>query len=279
MSYQNRCNWLLQTDIFEENINDLALEIEKQGHCVNWIKYYPMMPILSIVDLFKEDDCVVFYGSLNLAKLIRKWTKWIPGVYCNLPNYNCSNYYTYFGKWHLAEKYCILPYGDLIRQKEFIFDTFGDSDTVFLRPNSGDKIFTGQTVAIEDFEKEVELLGTYSAFNDTLCIISPPVNLVAEWRFIVVEKNIVAGSQYHDARSLNLNSEYPKEAFDLAQEIANSGYQPDHCWTLDICKTKSGDFRLLEIGSFSCAGIYLCDKKSIVKHVSEIALKEKTEYD
>jgi hypothetical protein len=40
---------------------------------------------------------------------------------------------------------------------------------------------------------------------------------------------------------------------------------------MDICKTSDGAYHLLEIGGFSFADLYTCDKNAIVAEVSNAA--------
>ncbi len=63
----------------------------------------------------------------------------------------------------------------------------------------------------------------------------------------------------------------------LAYEAAKR-YNPDRCWTVDIAKTEYGTYHVLEIGCFSCAGLYGMDLEKVVDKVSEEALKEWKEY-
>jgi hypothetical protein len=72
---------------------------------------------------------------------------------------------------------------------------------------------------------------------------------------------------------MNIQAEYDPAAFELATEIAGGDYQPDPAWVLDICRTATGDYRLLEIGGFSFADLYACDKNDVVAAVSAAALK------
>ena len=58
-----------------------------------------------------------------------------------------------------------------------------------------------------------------------------------------------------------------------AQEAANL-YNPDRCWTIDVAKTEFGTYKVLEIGCFSCAGLYGNNLEKVVKAVSLAALDE-----
>ncbi len=75
---------------------------------------------------------------------------------------------------------------------------------------------------------------------------------------------------------LNEKEGYDDGAFELASEIAKK-FQPDLVFTIDICKYGEffpHEYQLLEINSFSCAGLYKCDTDKIAKHISIIGQNE-----
>ena len=57
--------------------------------------------------------------------------------------------------------------------------------------------------------------------------------------------------------------------YDFAQKMADI-YQPDFAYTLDLVIDVKGNVKLLELNSFSCAGLYACDMEKIVKSVSNM---------
>ena len=85
---------------------------------------------------------------------------------------------------------------------------------------------------------------------------------------------IVAGCQYKRDGKMNLQPQYEPAAHELASAVASSGYEPDPAWVLDICRTADDRFHLLEIGGFSFADLYVCDKRAIVEAVSASAARE-----
>ena len=116
-------------------------------------------------------------------------------------------------------------------------------------------------------------MGFYEFPVDSLVVVSSPKEIVCEWRFVVTEGRIVAFSQYKDSTDLNTARVVDDGALELAAEIAASEYQPDPVWILDICKTEDATYRLLEIGGFSFADLYDCDKGAIVEAASAAALR------
>lgn len=272
-----KVKWLLGKGTFHENIHLIAEEIQRQGMEYKVVDYAPFSDDIDFNE-YSEDDCVIFYGSIGHANLIRKKSKWIPGIFYNQKAYDCKNYYPALGPYLLNSNYMLIPFGDLLRQKEFLFDKLGSRDTIFIRPDYGGKSFTGTIVYKETFEKFIDTIGFGQLDFGTLLVVSEPRNLVAEWRFLVVENQVVTGSQYRNEFGLKYKADYPAEAFELAQKVAKS-YNPDKAWMVDICQTKEGNFYLLEIGCFSCAGIYLCDREIMIREVSRVALEEWKEYN
>jgi hypothetical protein len=267
-----KTNWILEDNIFEEDfVTEMIDEICKQDMNVDIVltnaSFWNKKDFL---DCYGEDECVVCYGSLQFIKQVRNKTSWIPGHFCTLENYSCTHYYPAFSDYLLAEKYIMLPFGELDRQKEFLYETLGDNDCIFIRPNRGDKIFTGTVVKKETWEKDIELLGFYDVEPYDLCIVSEPQNIEKEWRLVVADTKVITGSEY----SPNEKKDVPKEVIDLGNEICSIDYKPDSVWTMDICQLQNGELKLLEIGSFSCAGLYRCDVEIIVREVSKIAERE-----
>jgi len=272
--------WIIQTDIFQENLDILAEEIKRQGMECRIYNYQPFTDCLDIISEYEEGDCVIVYGSLQMGRVFKKNSTFVPGVYCNLDSFKCSNYYTYFGDSLLNSTYMLIPYGDLLRQKHFIFDTLGCIDYVFVRPDSGFKNFTGNVIHKQNWEKDVPWLGDYDVDSDTLILVAPYQPVDREWRFVVVDDEVVSGSQYRNASGTKL-SEAEKDIYDYAQKAVthaiHAGFLTDRAWCIDICETKDS-LNVLEIGCFSCAGLYVAPKEPIVREVSRAALEEFQEF-
>jgi hypothetical protein len=168
----------------------------------------------------------------------------------------------------------MLPFGELRRQKEFLLNTFGQAGRFFVRPDSPLKLFTGQIVSADTFEADLEFMAFYEFPIESLVVVSAPQSLDAEWRFVVVERNVITGSQYKLGGKNDVQASYDQAAMDLASRIASSEYQPDPAWVMDICRTSDGSYHLLEIGGFSFSDLYAGDKNAIVAEVSRAAWRD-----
>ena len=106
-------------------------------------------------------------------------------------------------------------------------------------------------------------------------VVSSPKTIIWEGRFITSrEKEIIAHSTYRFQGQVTKIPSVPEGAMALCKELLEVGYYPDSVFCIDICQDADNNFWLLEINSFSSAGLYEADKMKIVQRVSAIAEKE-----
>jgi hypothetical protein len=291
-----KAKWLLELDLFTDTEMNLINTIKKSGREVKTLKYIPFEQDLNYIKkLYNENDCVIFYGSLNLGRKIQRNCSFIPGVYLNERNFECTSYYPKIGDELLHTSYTMMPYGDLLRRKNDMFRLYGD--LLFIRPNSGLKEFTGTVLDKNNFEDGIKLAGFYNVEPDLLCVVSNAKNIKKEWRFVIVNNTVISGSLYRDwtispellyhnstTRDIILKNsksiiEYctDDKAFKYANKIAKM-YNPDNAWTLDVTLTENNEYKVIELGCFSCAGMYGNNLTKIVEKISEDAENEWRNY-
>lgn len=272
-----KVGWLIDQEMFEVYRDDLVAAIRQQGHEVRLIRP-PAPPYrwddvgCSYRETFTAEACVVCHGDIELVTPVHREQRWMPGVFATVENYACSNYYCYFSEYLLNNRYVMLPFGELHRCKEFLMETVGESGRIFVRPDSPLKLFTGQVMTDTSFDADYEYMGFYEFPKSSIVVVSRPFEIEAEWRFVVVDQAVVAGSLYKRQGKSELRADYDQLAFELAKKVASLPYQPDRVWVMDICKTADGYYKLLEIGGFSFADLYLTDKNAVVAAVSRAAV-------
>lgn len=258
--------WIIEQTPHFDDLEPLVDEIKKQGHHIEFVKMFSDLP-----DISNDREPILFYGSLNMEQEVQKTTYWIPGSFCNLPAFNCTYYYPRFGKYLLNEYYAMFPFGELNRRKDFLYDAFGQDECIFIRPNTGNKVFTGQIVEFDRWDRDMENLGRGTISPEVLVIVARPRNIIKEWRMVIVDNQIIAASQYKPNKSFGANI----KALKFAREVLdNINYSPDRAWCLDIAQTKVGNFGVIEVNSFSSSGLYKCDVECIVQEVSRVAIEE-----
>ena len=233
----------------------LSLRSNHMGTPPNWFMrlarlFVGMMLAAHTARRSPPDHCVVSHGDIELVSKIHNEKRWRPGAFATIENYYCSNYVNHFGEYWLNRDYLMLPFGDLKRQKQLLFDTFGIDGRIFARPDSPLKLFTGQTASLECFDADVEYMGFYEFPVRSLVVVSSPKTIQREWRFVAANRYIVAGCLYCESGQFASKPQIDDDAKQLAQKIASSGYEPDPVWIVDICQTSDGEYHLLEsVGS------------------------------
>ncbi len=190
-----------------------------------------------------------------------------------MPRYFCSYYYAHLGRFLLNTDYALLPFAELPRCKDQFFDTFARDGLLFIRPNSPLKFFSGLTVSRNTFERDYEFMGFYDFPTESLIVVSSPKQVVAEWRFVIAGDTIVAGSQYSEQGKPAVQPTVDPKAREFAQTVLNKDYRPDPIWILDIGKTQTGDYGVVEAGGFSFSNLYACDLDAVVQAVSSAAIE------
>ena len=223
---------------------------------------------------FQETDCVVIYGTHNFVKRLPK--KYYPGAFGVSDQAKCSIYMTYLPYDLLLNRdFVMTSWGDFKRRKDFWYKIY-NTENIFIRPDSGTKTFAGTTILKSEWNIEVKTIDTLSSVNDeSLILIAPPKEIISEYRFIIADGQVVTGSEYSWESKKSISGQIPEDAEHLASIGANQEWQLDTCYTCDICLTPNG-YKIIELNSFACAGLYQCDLKKIVLNVSKAAIKEVT---
>jgi hypothetical protein len=187
-----------------------------------------------------------------------------------------------YGYHLLNEDYLMFGFNDLIRNKDKIIKYF-DSFEIFIRPSNGYKTFAGQVINYSNFESELKNIKRYIGEDNPLVLVSKCFKILEEYRFIIVEGEVVSGAKYFDKYNMGTFEPYYNkpcvhddiELIEYASNLAKL-YQPDKAFTMDICKTYSG-YRLLEINSFNCASMYGNNYSTVVEAINKLAIKEYNE--
>ena len=269
--------WLIDAVAFDSYLNELVDAITRQGHKAVSVTR-PAPPYqwddvnCSYRNAFASGACVVVHGDLDLVRRVQNDRLWVPGAFATVSHYFCSYYYPRLAPYLLNKKYLMLPYGDVPRQQSLLYEVLGRHETLFIRPDSPLKLFTGQTIARADFDKEYEFIGFNEFPAETLVVVSQPQELVSEWRYVIARDRVVTGSQYKLNGKLVSSPAVDAGALAFAETIVATGYAPDPVWVLDIGMISDGSYHIVETGGFSFAGLYACDKDLVVEAVSAVAV-------
>ncbi len=213
---------------------------------------------------------MVFHGSLGNADRVRRELPWRPGSYCATDRFRCSAWYPGAERWLLQRNWRLTTAQALVndpsRELEFLPGAF----EVFVRPDSPLKPFSGRVVRRDRLTLEALDHG-YCYDDATRPVVVAPVRAVGrEWRYVVVDGTVVAGSAYaSDGRGTQPDAP-TGAAWRFAADVARELAPPEAVYVLDVCEADEA-IHLLELNPFSGADLYGCDRGSVVAAVSSWA--------
>jgi len=263
-------NWILENHTFEENQQGLEAAITRAGMTYEIVDYIPF----GGGDFSRFGPQDFLFGSLEFSLRVMKDSPTC-NVFHTVEAYECSSYYPAFKGLLLNDECTMIPYRQLRDDAAHLFERFGrgEHECFFVRPSSGLKTFTGIVMCRKTLGQDIEFIERYSDIPpDTLIVVAPATNIAREFRFIVKGREVVTGSLYKVKSTLKHEVVEPgNEAFHIAREFLDkTDFSPDPMWVLDTCQTESGEWRVLEVGCLSCAGLYACDLNKVVRAVGEV---------
>lgn len=119
------------------------------------------------------------------------------------------------------------------------------------------------------FRRDKIYIDEYCLPSD-ICLISAAKNIEREFRFIIGDGKVITGSMYSSRGYHHESTAVDQEAWELAEKIASSNFNPDIAYVVDVCLSDDV-YKILECGAVSCAGLYMGDTDKIVSSISELA--------
>ncbi len=274
-----KTKWILQTNIFKEDcIERMVDAFERLKVSYELVKIIPFSDELPKIE--PHDGPVVAYGTTTLLRNVDREKCWYPGMWYDSILFKPSVWGTYY--------YSDLWLNDraryfLLSEFEGIKNEFRKHGQLFIRPDSDLKLFDGDVFDFYVFEMWYERLeigidtGTFKLLNKrTEVLTSPVVPILSEWRYVICNRTVIAGSRYKLRGRLYQSSRFEdmdEGANELAKQIANRYWQLSDVYVVDICQTQHG-YKMIELNTFNAAGLYDCDVMCVIHYVSEQAEKQ-----
>ena len=291
--------WLIEKDLHEpefyQRMEDALMQNDIHYRMVsydnNQSKHEQCKHYLHVLtDIMPEARWVIPYGSVDFVKCCHDVTGHIGRAFnfktfFDLHKLSFEQYTVHGAKYMLNQNFVIISYAELKRRRDFFFNIFGKDigkgKAIFVRPVSNDKVFTGRLFYDDSFEREIVYMG-YSKPPQMdpamLVVVASPVELIKEYRFAIVDTQVVAATCYQQwMNGLPDNEEIPgcdnMSVRWLAEKIAmDKQFNPDDAYILDIASTPDGP-GMIEIGSINSAGWYAMDCDAIITALAKLAEK------
>lgn len=220
------------------------------------------------------DQCVVLYGSHQFVRATNPNGRFQPGNLGVNERTRASAYMSNLPlDWFLNRDGVFMTWAMFKHRARELFYQH-DTNQLFVRPDSGFKAFAGQTVKYGTIAQDLETLDKLTGvMDDTMILVNTCQNIQGEFRFVIADGRVVAGSEYRWDGKLDIRRDWPEACEELASQVAQHEWQVDIAYTCDVALLEHG-VKLVELNGFSCAGLYACDLDKVVQGVSAAALRE-----
>lgn len=165
--------------------------------------------------------------------------------------------------------------GDFSMMKSRVFD-----QDMFVKPTSDGKSFAGKILPKgQSLEEMIKTIKHQSSVVDEQIMFAPIKKVLNEFRFFVVDSEVVTGSQYMDSGVVSvrplIDYDTDKKAMKVAKEYAQL-YHPSDVFTLDVCLEDSGQWSIVEYNCFNCSGLYSSNLFDLIKSLDNFFVKKTT---
>lgn len=253
--------WAVQDSItwsaLENNVKPLLKTLSDLNRQFVNIGYASDEKTITGIDGLDISHPTMFYGSTKLAE-IAATSKFKPGSFFNNTWWDPT-------LWKHNRN-------DMLNQTIYS-RTIGDlranwiTEERFIKP-TGAKTFAGQVIEVEEYEGWFDEYGIVLKDDLEICC-SPVQKIEREWRFFVVDGQVVTGSQYKKYGLWIIKEPISSAIYKLAQQFADK-WLPNPTIVMDICELWNGEYKVIEFNSVNSSGFYNCDISKIV-----VALEDK----
>ena len=276
-SLRNIMHWVIQEKVIEEGAFHLILStLTRGGIPYSVVKFIPFTHKLipTDADLSLEDipeivvpDGNVFVMGATLMNLVAKEKGWNPGTFHN-ENHSYDKWLEHWGDNLLNNVSRVGKLG--------ILEVPWKGKDIFIRPCHDTKAFNGQLMNESEFDlwrKDQLSSGRDPMWlgPDTDIVVAPYKEIFAEYRFFVVDGEIVTGSLYKLGHRLCPDEYVAPAAKDYAKAMIDI-WAPARGFVIDIAETSEG-YRVIEVNTLNSSGFYKCDVSKIIGAVEAMSLE------
>lgn len=263
--------WIIDQYILDvsERKDDIIHALED-----NDIEYY-----IRSYDRFKKPDvpehlsidnppvCGIVYGSIQFVEQYTKHTNLIPNSYYDNRHYSVSDYLCrHTPELFLNSDGFFLPYSVLKNNRNYYMQLLG-SNSLFIRPNTGKKIFTG---CVLKNDSDYVLLEQSSGITDTSMIwVSTAKEIREEYRYVIVNGSVVGGCQYHSNGDIHIEESDDDRCKNLASIIAKEAPEFHNTFVCDVgISSLDNKPYVIEINCINTSGWYMIEPNNIITQLN-----------
>jgi len=249
--------WVIQSESFTQQRNTRPLlEAVKARNSIHVdVGIIPFEHTITGMENVAKDMPTIFYGTTLLVELVQH-KRFHPGVF-------------YEKEW-FDPRYWIGKRDDYINeeQKVLTIQQLRESwveEVTFIKPVNP-KLINGQVIEPCEIDHDRWVTEHMDLASNELIVASPWARIAREWRFFIIEGNVITGSSYKRDGCLIIRDPITRETQDAAIAAAKK-WLPHNTIVMDLCQLRSGEYKLLEFNCLNCSGWYNSDVLAIVDYL------------
>lgn len=209
---------------------------------------------------YQINNPVFAFGSYSLAKIAAKQYK--PGAYISD---------------NLSIQWCLDNYDKNFLNYDTTVTKLKDLDPpinpFFIRPNEDTKSFSGTIMTHCDFnswrDKILKIVDYSTITGDTLICVSSLKEIQQEYRFFIIDKEIITASQYKlNGQFFQRSNTIDSHLTDFVENMIQK-HEPIRAYVMDIAVI-NGEFYVLELNCINAAGMYDIDVAKFILGVENM---------
>lgn len=268
-------HWRLHEAIFKDRTEEAAGLLRGLGDGVAVVS--GPQALLPAPEPLRDGAPALAMTTLQDARRLR-WTAVIPGLLWDLKRYDASFWMPRLNLPSLNSGGFFIPWGMLGRIPPKVLEALaGEDGRIFVRPDSGQKIFAGQSVPAEPAAMAARLreIGEEckGVAPEALVLAAPHRRIEpVEWRFWIARRRIAAWAPYSWDGDVPW-SEAPAAVMEAAEKVAAAAWHPDTAFVADIA-VHGDDALLCEINAASTSGVYGAPLQPLLCALRDVVLAE-----
>lgn len=269
--------WILDKYIIElsEKGDEIISSLESDG-CHYVIREYDRFGKVELspeLTDFSNPLPGIVYGSIQFVEKYSAHSSMCPSSYYDSESYKVSDYLTRIKpELYLNSNGFLLPY-DVLRKNYLQYTSILRDSKLFIRPNTGKKIFTGLIIDTNKPEEFDLLEKSTGVMANTLVWVSTAKHISAEYRYIIVDGSVISSSQYHKNGEIFISENNDPRARELAEHIANTSNSFYNTFVCDIGIYNDNPY-VIELNCINTSAWYLADVDSIVTALNKKVLRD-----
>ena len=257
-------HWIIQENLYRETgLDELTLILKRLGIPFSLHKIIPFVGEL-LPDI-NPDNPVIVIGSYSINNIAKR-KGWKPG-FIDIIQYDFEEQRRHWGIHMLNYDARVHCFGD-------IFDL---EEEFFIRPTEDSKCFSGTIMSKEEFldwrHRILELKEDDGSTitKDTKIVIASPKEILQEYRFWIVDGQIITSSLYKMGSRVIYSPIIDKSADWFAMSMIHPmclhSWNPARAFCLDIAMIEENGevkYKIIEINNINSAGLYAANIPSLV---------------